>query len=634
MSNTQFQKLVDSGKPIGEVIGTEKFLVKMRGLQPINLHSVVIFDDGSKGYVHHVYEDYVIVLHLGSKPLPVGTVGVQQFDQLVTRVGKNYVGRVINVLGEPLDGKGPIQPDGTWPIFHTAPMLYERELVDTPLETGIITLDIMFSIVRGQRMSMLGDSKSGKSSLATQIAINQRSTDITTIYVLIGRRRADVIELIDRLENNNAMDKTIVVAATMFESLIMNYLAPYVGAALGEYLWQHLDMDTLIIYDDLTNHAMAYREISLIAGVSPGRDSYPGDMFYTHSQLVERAGKLAHNHAAQTIIPIVYAPGGDITAYLPTNVMSMTDGQWILDMEVFKEIMRPAVSTGMSVTRVGGVGHNKRQKALAVATGKALAAYRQADEYAHFGSELSPESEANFRKGKTLFRLFNQTVGETYNAMEQQLLLDIILNMAPGESLDMDALKKNVHEYAGKVENDDDEKTSNFNRMRDELKSKCLVQATKAEVKKEADKTNTEDGESSESESKKEDESEKKSDAKDEEKPKPKSLLEKALKGGKKDDAKEKDKPAGKKDESKAEKTGEDEDEKDAEDKKSDEASKHMDTKDSLTPGELVPPNGEKVDEKTFNEDAEPVPKEVLSGGSKESDKKSEDTKDKKDGES
>lgn len=475
MANKKFQDLVDRGNQVGEVVAVDRFLVRVRGLQPINTHALIMFDDGSKGYVHHVFETYVVVLHMGSKTLPVGTIAVLQHHKLVARVGKNYVGRVISVLGEPLDGKGPIVPDGTWPIFHNAPMLFERELLDKPLETGIITLDILFSIVRGQRMALLGDGKSGKSSLATQIAINQRSTDITTIYVLIGKRRADLIELIDRLEKNGAMEKTIIIASNMFESLVLNYLAPYVAAAMGEYFWQELAQDTLVIYDDLTSHAMAYREISLIAGVSPGRDSYPGDMFYVHSSLVERAGKLNRNHATQTIIPIVYAPSGDITAYLPTNVMSMTDGQWILDMAVFKEIMRPAVSTGMSVTRVGGVGQNKRQKALAGATSKALSAYRQAEEYAHFGSELSAESTAALRKGKNLYALFNQIIGETYSLVDQQFLLDIIHGLTAEEMIDIDGLKKAVTEYSERLQDDDTDK-SNFDALRDELKARFLVQ--------------------------------------------------------------------------------------------------------------------------------------------------------------
>src|ERR1700742_3374447 len=252
-------------------------------------------------------------------------------------------------------------------------------------------------------MAVLGDGKSGKTALTTQIAINQKNTDITVIYVLIAKRQRDVSQLVERLEKNEALQKAIIIVTNMFESLVTTYLAPYIGAAHGEYFWQSLAMDTLVIYDDLTSHAQAYREISLIAGVSPGRDSYPGDMFYTHSSLVERAGRLGSNHAAQTILPIVYAPAGDITAYLPTNVMSMTDGQWILDMAVFKDKMRPAVSTGLSVTRVGGVGQNKRQKALNAGLSKTLAGFRQADEYAHFGTELSPDAQHDYDTGKILF---------------------------------------------------------------------------------------------------------------------------------------------------------------------------------------------------------------------------------------
>lgn len=468
-----FKQLVDQGQPVGEIIGIDNFMIKVRGLQPTNVHALVRFEDGSKGYVHHIYEDYVVVMKLGTTVLHIGMVCVIQHEQLLTKVGKNYVGRVINIFGEAIDGKGPIEPDNVWEVFHNAPMLYERELVDTQLETGITVLDINFSIVRGQRMAVLGDGKVGKTALTTQVAINQKNTDITVIYVLIAKRQRDVAQLVDRLEKNDALGKAIIIVTNMFESLIATYLAPYIGAAHGEYFWQELGQDTLIVYDDLTSHAQAYREISLIAGVSPGRDSYPGDMFYTHSSLVERAGKLNRNHAAQTILPIIYAPAGDITAYLPTNVMSMTDGQWILDMHIFKDTMRPAVNTGLSVTRVGGVGQNKRQKALAAALNKTLAGYRQADEYAHFGTELSPEAQADYDKGKALFILMSQQIGEGYNVMEQQFLLDIVLGAAPGEKIDIPAMKKLVSEYAAKVVEDGDK--SNFDALRDELKSRVLI---------------------------------------------------------------------------------------------------------------------------------------------------------------
>ena len=470
-----FKDLVDRGNPVGEIIGIDSFLVKVRGLQPTNVHALIRFEDGSRGYVHHVYEDFVIVMKLGTTMLHIGMVCVIQHDELLTKVGKNFIGRVTNIFGEAIDGKGPIEPDATWEVFHNAPMLYERELLDSQLETGITVLDIMFSLVRGQRMAVLGDGKVGKTAMTTQIAINQKDTDVTVIYVLIAKRQRDVAQLVDRLEKNDALKKAVIIVTNMFESLVVTYLAPYVGAAHGEYFWQQLGMDTLVIYDDLTSHAQAYREISLIAGVSPGRDSYPGDMFYTHSSLVERAGRLDRNHATQTILPIVYAPAGDITAYLPTNVMSMTDGQWILDMGVFKDTMRPAISTGLSVTRVGGVGQNKRQKGLAAALNKTLAGYRQAEEYAHFGTELSPEAQMDYDKGKALFQLMNQEIGEGYSLMDQQFLLDIVLNSKQGEKIDIKKMKELVKEYSPKVQ--DSKESSNFDTLRDELKSKVLISA-------------------------------------------------------------------------------------------------------------------------------------------------------------
>lgn len=481
-----FQQLVDKGNPVGEIIGIDSFLVKVRGLQPTNVHALIRFEDGSKGYVHHVYEDFVMVMKLGTTILKIGMVCVIQHDELLTKVGKNFVGRVVNIFGEPIDGKGPIQPDTVWDVFHNAPMLYERKLLDTQLETGITVLDINFSLVRGQRMAVLGDGKVGKTAMTTQIAINQKNTDITVIYVLIAKRQRDVAQLVDRLEKNEALGKAIIIVTNMFESLVATYLAPYIGAAHGEYFWQQLGMDTLVIYDDLTSHAQAYREISLIAGVSPGRDSYPGDMFYTHSSLVERAGRLDRNGATQTILPLIYAPSGDITAYLPTNVMSMTDGQWILDMGIFKDTMRPAVSTGLSVTRVGGVGQNKRQKSLAATLNKTLAGYRVAEEYAHFGTELSPEAQSDYDKGKALFLLMNQDIGEGYSLVDQQFLLDIVLGSKPEEKIDINKMKRLVKEYSAKLQEDKDLK-GNYDQLRDELKSQVVIIDEKVKAKREAE---------------------------------------------------------------------------------------------------------------------------------------------------
>lgn len=481
----QFEKLVSHGNPVGEIIGIDSFMISVRGLQPTNVHATVRFEDDTRGYVHQVFEDHVVVMKLDSSPLRIGMVCVIEQRDIMTPVGKNFIGRVINVFGEPIDGKGAITPDQEWDVFHNAPALYERELLDTPVETGVTILDLEYSLARGQRMAMLGDSKVGKTALAAQVAINQKNTDITVVYVLIAKRQRDVAELVNNLEKNDAMKKAIVIVTNSFESLILTYLVPYVGAAHGEYFWHKLGMDTLMIYDDLTAHAQAYREISLIAGVSPGRDSYPGDMFYTHSSLLERGGKTESNHASQTLLPIVYAPGGDITAYLPTNIMSITDGQWILDGKIFKDTMRPAVSTALSVTRVGGVGQNKRQKGLADKLNLTLAGYRTAEEYAHFGTELSPQAQADYDKGKVLFKLMNQAIGEIYSFAEQQFIMKIVLDSAPEEIIDIEQLKSKVHDYATKLQEDKD-MNGNFDELYEQLKTDVTTidEAKKAAIEK------------------------------------------------------------------------------------------------------------------------------------------------------
>lgn len=325
-------------------------------------------------------------------------------------------------------------------------------------------------------MALLGDGKSGKSTMATQITINQKSTNQIVIYVLVAKRRSDVDTLLNRLSENGAMEHCIVIVSTIFESLVVSYLAPYVGCAMAEYFW-YQGQDVVVVYDDLTSHAHAHREISLLAGASPGRDSYPGDMFYSHSSMLERAGRLAKNHASLTAIALVLANGGDITAYLPTNIMSITDGQWILDMEVFRSGLRPAVNAGLSVTRVGGRGHNSRQQKQNAMALKALAAFQSAEESSRFSADLPLERQQDLIRGRHIQELFSQKPGENYSLVAQQLMMDVILGIEPYKGINITKLKEQAQQSAGLVKSDSD-----YVQILEHLMSEVLIAQGKSGV--------------------------------------------------------------------------------------------------------------------------------------------------------
>lgn len=443
--NPKFAKLVSEGRPTGEVIGVDRFLVAVQGLGNIAVNALVYFENGHAGLVREVHPDTVMVLNLTSESIAIGTLAVLEAQELVTGVGESVVGRVMSVTGAPLDGKGPITFSRFDPVFRVAPGIIERQQLTDPLTTGVAIADQLFPLVKGQRIAVLGDNKTGKSAFTMQLTLAQAGTGRYVIHVLIAKRKSDVDRLIAKLNASGAIKYSVVIVASVFDSLTQSYLAPYVGATIAEYLWNS-GKDCIIVYDDLSNHAKVYRELSLLLKVSPGRASYPGDMFYAHSSLLERAGRLVSNGATLAAIPVVLTPNNDITAPLPTSIMSITDGQLIFDTEAFRAGIRPAISVGLSVSRVGGVGQNKRQKKLTATLFKKLAAYRQAAEFSHFGSELAIESRADLELGKKIYEALKQPPDVIYSANVQDLILGTVMKTEGKITINIDSLKRKAAE--------------------------------------------------------------------------------------------------------------------------------------------------------------------------------------------
>ncbi|MEO6727958.1 MAG: sodium-transporting two-sector ATPase [Candidatus Saccharimonas sp.] len=441
--NTQFQKLVEAGNLTGEVVAINRFIVEVKGLEGVRIGSQILFEDGQRGMVREAYGSRVILYNIDSEFLTLGALAVVEFDMVTVPVGKELVGRVISPMGLPLDGKGAIRTAATSGIFNPAPGIMDRKVLDQQLASGVTAVDSFFPIVLGQRIAILGDSKSGKSTFLSQLSANQRGTDRIVVYVLVGKRKVDIERLLRDLKESGAMENTIVVLANIFDSLTQSYLAPYAACAMAEALW-YSGQDVIIIYDDLSSHAEAYRQLSLLQEVDPGRDSYPGDIFYTHSSLLERAGRLLSNDKTLTSLPVVLTPNDDITAYLSTNIMSITDGQIIFDLGFFRRGVRPAVNAGLSVSRVGGQAQSKRQKRLSTALFKALAKYHQADEFSHFSSQLSKETRTDLTRGKHLYAALQQPPEQLLSLPQQQLMLEVIMKPDDDRAIDIPKLKAEV----------------------------------------------------------------------------------------------------------------------------------------------------------------------------------------------
>lgn len=451
--NALFQQLIDAGHPTAEVVGTDRFLVTAKGLDGVAAGALVVFESGQRGMVHEVHQSTVLVLNLETESTPLGSLMVLQDNVMTTGVGEGLIGRVVTPLCQPLDGKGPVHLAARWPLYNQAPGMMERDLLKDQLPSGVTVVDMLFPVVLGQRIAVLGDTKSGKSAFLQQLGVNQTGTDRIVVYVLIGKRRPEIDQLISTLTETGAINNSIVIVANVFDSLAQSHIAPYVGCSIAEYLW-HSGRDVVIMYDDLSSHAKVYREVSLLSNGNPGRDSYPGDMFFAHSSLLERAGKLASNGKTLTALPVIITPGDDITAFLPTSIMSITDGQIIFDLASFRQNIRPAVNTGLSVSRVGGRAQTKRQKVASGALFKRLAEYRQAAEFAHFGSEIAPETRQALILGQTIQEVFRQTPNELFSTLEQQLMVETALASAGLSKINVGLLKAKARELAPTIKNE------------------------------------------------------------------------------------------------------------------------------------------------------------------------------------
>lgn len=415
---------------VGTVVEVGDGIARVHGLSGVMASELVEFANGIMGLTLNLEEEMVGVIIMGPyTEIEEGTI-VKSTGRIVqVPVGDALVGRVVNALGQPIDGKGPIRAEKTRPVEVIAPRVIQRKPVDTPLQTGIKAVDSMIPIGRGQRELIIGDRQTGKTAIALDTIINQKGGDVTCVYVAIGQRSSQVAQVVSKLEEFGAMAYTVVVAASASDPAALQYLAPYAGAAIGEDVMDQ-GKDALVIYDDLSKHAWAYRQLSLLLRRPPGREAYPGDVFYLHSRLLERAAKLNEDYGggSLTALPIIETQANDLSAYIPTNVISITDGQIYLEPDLFYAGIRPAINVGISVSRVGGAAQLKSMKQVAGRLRLELAQYRELAAFAQFGSELDKATRAQLDRGERITEVLKQPQYEPFPVVKQVTVLYAVTN--------------------------------------------------------------------------------------------------------------------------------------------------------------------------------------------------------------
>ncbi len=430
---------------VGYVLQSGDGIARIYGLRDAMNGELLVFENGEAGMAMNLEEDNVGCILLGSdreikEGMKVKTTG----RVLSVPCGDELIGRVVDPLGKPIDGRGPIHTDAVRPIESPAPGILQRKGIDTPLQTGIVAIDAMTPIGRGQRELIIGDRQTGKTAIAIDTIINQKGKDVICVYVAIGQKASTIASIQNTLKNYGAMDYTLIVASTADQSSTVQYIAPYAGCAMAEYFMYQEHKDVLIIYDDLSKHAVAYRAVSLLLKRSPGREAYPGDVFYLHSRLLERAAKLSDDlgGGSLTALPIVETQAGDISAYIPTNVISITDGQIFLETELFYSGQRPAINVGFSVSRVGGDAQLKAMKQIAGPLRLNLAQYREMAAFAQFGSDLDETTRNQLAQGERLYECLKQP---QYSPMEVEDQIVMLYSAVNGYL--MDVKKEDVREF-------------------------------------------------------------------------------------------------------------------------------------------------------------------------------------------